>query len=62
MKKNVGGIDFYIRIIAGIIIAILGIIYQSWWGLIAIVPFATALLGFCPLLTIFGINTCKVKE
>lgn len=62
MKKNVGGIDFYFRIVAAVVIAILGIIYQSWWGLIAIIPLATALLGFCPLWTLFGINTCKVKQ
>jgi hypothetical protein len=62
MIKNVGGIDFYIRIIAAVVIAILGILYQSWWGLIAIIPLATALVGFCPLWTLFGINTCKVKQ
>jgi len=62
MIKNVGGIDFYIRIIAAVVIAILGILYQSWWGLIAIIPLATALVGFCPLWTLFGINTCKVKK
>jgi len=62
VKKNVGGLDFYIRIIAAVVIAILGVVYQSWWGLIAIIPLATALVGFCPLWTLFGINTCKVKQ
>jgi len=62
VKKNVGDLDFYIRIIAAVVIAILGVVYQSWWGFIAIIPLATALVGFCPLWTLFGINTCKVKQ
>ncbi len=59
MKKNIGKLDFIVRIVVGLIIAVLGIAFQSWWGLIAIVPFATAAMGFCPLWAIFGINTCK---
>ena len=61
MKKNVGKVDLIVRIVAGIIIGALGLIYQSWWGLVAIVPFATAAMGFCPFWTIFGINTCTKK-
>ena len=59
MKKNVGSIDKVIRIILAIIIAGLGYYYQSWWGLVAIVPIATAFINFCPLYPIFGISTCK---
>jgi hypothetical protein len=61
MKTNVGKTDKSIRIILGIIIAAAGIYYQSLWGLAAIVPFATAFTGFCPLYSIMGINTCKTK-
>jgi hypothetical protein len=59
MKKNVGNIDKWVRIILGIIIIILGIINQSWWGLVGIVPLATAFMGFCPAYLPFGISTCK---
>ncbi len=59
MNKNVGSIDKVIRIILGIIIAGIGIYYQSWWGLVAIVPFATAFINFCPIYPIFGISTSK---
>jgi len=62
MKKNVGKIDMIIRVIIGIIIASVGIVYKSWWGLIAIVPILTALVNFCPLYTLFGCNTCSAKE
>jgi len=30
-----------------------------WWGLIGLVPIATAAIGWCPGWAVFGINTCK---
>jgi len=62
MKKNVGTTDKVIRIVIGVGIAAAGIYYQSWWGLLAIVPFATAFMSFCGLYTILGINTCPAKK
>jgi hypothetical protein len=62
MKKNVGKIDMIIRIIIGIVIASLGIVYQSWWGLVAILPLLTAFINFCPLYSVLGMSTCSVKE
>jgi hypothetical protein len=59
MKKNVGNTDKWIRIILGTIIVVLGIINQSWWGLVGIVPLATAFMGVCPAYLPFGISTCK---
>ncbi len=61
MKKNVGSIDKIIRIILAIIIGALGYYYQTWWGLVAIVPVATAFMNFCPLYPIFGISSCGKK-
>jgi hypothetical protein len=34
----------------------------NWIGWIGIVPIATALLGSCPLYSIFGISTCPRTE
>jgi len=59
MKKNIGTTDRIFRIVLGLAIAILGIYYQSWWGLIAIMPLGTALVGSCGLYSLIGINTCK---
>jgi Protein of unknown function (DUF2892) len=61
MKTNVGKTDKSIRIVLGIIIAAAGVYYQSLWGLVAIVALVTAFTGFCPLYSLFGINTCKTK-
>ncbi len=59
MKQNVGNADKIIRWIIGIVIAGLGIYYQSWWGLLAIIPIATALFSFCPLYAPFKLSTMK---
>jgi hypothetical protein len=59
MKQNVGSVDRIIRIVIGIAIAMLGIVFKSWLGLIAIVPFATAVVSSCPLYLPFGISTRK---
>lgn len=59
MKKNVGSTDKWIRIILGAVIIVLGFINQSWWGLVGILPLATAFMGVCPAYLPFGISTCK---
>ena len=59
MNKNVGNSDRIVRIVIGLLIGILGFVYKSWWGLLAIVPLATAFINFCPLYSIFKINTKK---
>jgi hypothetical protein len=59
MTKNVGKIDMIIRIALGLIIGVVGFYFKSWWGVIGIVPFLTAFIGFCPAYLPFGINTTK---
>lgn len=61
MKKNIGSTDRVIRVVAGLLIIALGVLYQSWWGLIGIIPLVTATAGFCPAYLPFGISTCKTK-
>ncbi len=61
MKTNMGSVDRVVRIILGLAILALGLIFHSWWGLIGILPILTALVGWCGLYTVFGISTCKVK-
>ena len=62
MKKNVGSIDKVARIIIGAAIILWGIFSQSWWGIIGIIPLATALINFCPLYLPLGISTCKTEK
>lgn len=59
MIQNVGKIDKIIRIVLGIVILVIGYMNHSWWGLIGLIPLGTALLGYCPLYPLVGINTCS---
>ncbi|MBU0475740.1 MAG: DUF2892 domain-containing protein [Bacteroidetes bacterium] len=59
MKKNVGASDRIIRMILGVIIIAFGIIYESWWGLVGIVPLMTGLLNYCPLYCPLKLSTIK---
>ncbi len=59
MKNNVGSVDRLVRIVIGLIIAIVGVLFDSWWGLIGIIPLATGLFKFCPLYIPFKITTDK---
>jgi hypothetical protein len=62
MKANVGGPDKIIRVAAGVALiafTLLGII--GVWGWIGLVPLLTGLFNFCPLYTLLGVNTCKLK-
>ena len=59
MLKNVGSIDRNIRIVLGIAIIIAGVLLNSWWGVIGIVPLLTAGLNFCPLYSLIGVSTSK---
>jgi hypothetical protein len=61
VKPNVGPTDRIIRLILGIVIILVGVILNSWWGLIGVVIFLTGLVGRCGLYLPFRINTCKVK-
>lgn len=66
LKKNVGSIERIIRLVVGV--AALAAFFllpdaaYRYWLLIGIVPLATGLLSSCPLYTIFGISTCKMKS
>ncbi|AUB82839.1 YgaP family membrane protein [Candidatus Thiodictyon syntrophicum] len=58
--KNAGTIDRAVRAIVGIALIALTLTgHLGVWGWIGIVPLATALIGWCPAYTLFGLNTCK---
>lgn len=61
MTKNVGSTDKTIRLILGVVILALGLYFQSWWGVVGILPLATAFMGVCPAYLPLGISTCKTS-
>lgn len=62
MKNNVGTIDRLLRIILGLVISIAGVYFDSWWGLVGLVPLATGIFQFCPLYFPLNISTVKKDE
>ena len=67
MKKNMGGLDKGLRVLAaivfiylffsGIVTGILGYVLLAFGAVFIF----TSLVSFCPLYTLLGINTCKTK-
>jgi hypothetical protein len=68
MKKNMGSVDKAVRILAALVVAVLYLAGQITGtaaivlGVIAVVFVATSLISFCPLYTLFKINTGKTQE
>ncbi|MBT3382764.1 MAG: DUF2892 domain-containing protein [Prolixibacteraceae bacterium] len=62
MKCNVGLVDRVLRITFGLAIAVLGIVFNSWWGLIGIIPLATGIFKICPLYIPFKLSTTKKEK
>lgn len=68
MKKNMGNMDRIIRL--AIVALIAGLYFANIIsGTIAIILLVaavifllTAITNFCPLYTLFGINSCKTKQ
>ena len=63
MNVNIGTVDRGIRAIVGIVLlALIFVGPQSLWGLIGLVPLATALMGYCPAYSLIGIKTCQARN
>jgi hypothetical protein len=58
VKKNIGGVERIVRIVAGTAIVSLAFVGpESPWAYLGIVPLATGLLGWCPPYALLGIGT-----
>ena len=63
LKNNVGTADRGLRAIIGLAVLLLYILPpHSLWGLLGIIPLATAAFGTCPLYSVLGISTCKAGK
>ncbi|WP_350284375.1 DUF2892 domain-containing protein [uncultured Croceitalea sp.] len=68
MKKNMGGMDRIIRFIVALTVIAL-YYFNILNGTLAYVLLAlsgifilTSFVSFCPLYSLFGLNTCKIKN
>jgi Protein of unknown function (DUF2892) len=63
MNRNEGNLDRALRAVLGL--ALIGATLTGTigaWGWIGVVPLATAAIGWCPLYTVLGINTCGLRK
>ncbi len=61
MTCNEGTIDRTLRIFVGVLLLGLAVSGTTALGWIGVVPLLTGLMGYCPLYSVLGINTCKAK-
>ena len=60
MTMNIGTTERALRAVIGL--GLLSLVFlldgpARWWGLIGLVPLATAAIGWCPLYVPFGFST-----
>lgn len=62
MEHNLCTTERVIRYCLGLAIFALGITFNSWLGLIGLVPILTAAFSWCPAYKVLGFSTCKGKS
>ncbi len=66
--RNVGSVDRIVRIVAGLLLIAFAIPIGfpqtgwNWVGWIGVVPLLTAVFGYCPGYSLFGLSTCSAKQ
>lgn len=59
LPRNEGALDRMLRLVVGVgVLALAFVGPQSPWGYVGLIPILTALVGSCPLYTVFGLKTC----
>ena len=62
LPKNEHRVERVARVIIGLVLITLVFVGpKTLWGLLGIVPLMTGLLGSCPVYTLLGVSTCKMK-
>lgn len=69
MIKNLGQPDRILRLVAGIVAAVIASLYGGGWPVlgpvlwvVAAVLILTAALATCPAYRLFGLSTCPLKK
>jgi hypothetical protein len=63
MKANEGTIDRLLRVLVGV--AVLSLVFigpKTPWGYLGLVPLVTGIVGWCPLYSILGVNSCRIRR
>jgi hypothetical protein len=60
--RNTHPVERGIRVLLGVGLLSLTVLGPSTpWGYLGLIPLATGLVGSCPVYTLFGISTTRVK-
>lgn len=65
MRRNVGKTDRLVRAVLGVVLLAVLFLAEGpfrYIGLAGIVLLLTSFVSFCPLYTLFGLNTCPVPD
>lgn len=62
MHHNVGGIDQILRIVLGVVICTIGVIYNNWWGMVGLIPLVTGTMSLSQLYNLVGLSSLKISE
>jgi hypothetical protein len=68
IMRNVGSFDRIARIVVGLLLIAFAIplgFPQTGWNLIGwigVVPVLTAVFGYCPAYSVFGMSTCAARQ
>ena len=65
-NQNEGSMDRCARSVSGLALIAGGVMIAGNWGIVlgvvGLVPLITGLTGWCPLYSVFKINTCKMND
>lgn len=63
LRANIGKADRVIRVVLGLIlISLVFVGPRTPWGWLGLIPLLTAVVSFCPLYRLIGINTCSTPR
>jgi hypothetical protein len=62
MKKNMGQKDRTVRVLAGVIMLVYGVVFQNLVGAVGLIPLVTGIIGYCPLYEVLGVTSNKYAD
>ncbi|NJB36490.1 MULTISPECIES: DUF2892 domain-containing protein [Flavobacteriaceae] len=68
MNKNMGVVDRVYRVIVAVLVALFGYleiiagVFSIILMVLAAIFIITSIIGYCPVYSLFKVNTCKTKE
>lgn len=61
LPHNEHVVDRAARIALGLALLTVALLGRGAWGFLGVVPLLTGIVGSCPIYTLLGASTCKVK-